>query len=58
MLILSRNIGESLVIDNDIKVTVLGVTRNQVRLGTSAPKDVDVHREEIFLKIQAEKGNS
>jgi len=52
MLILSRHIGESLIIDKKIKVTILGVRRGQIRVGIEAPKDVDVHREEIFVKIQ------
>lgn len=55
MLILSRNIGSSIIIGDDIKVTVLGVKGNQVRIGVDAPKDVAVHREEIFEKIQQEK---
>lgn len=55
MLVLSRNIGSSIVIGDNIVVTVLGVNRgNQIRLGIEAPKDVSVHREEIFMKIQAE----
>jgi len=55
LLILSRNIGSSIIIGDDIKVTVLGVKGNQVRIGVDAPKDVAVHREEIFEKIQQEK---
>ena len=54
MLILTRRISESIMIGDDVKITVLGVKGNQVRLGIDAPKDVSVHREEIFLRIQAE----
>lgn len=54
MLILTRRVGETIVIGNSIQVTVLGVKGNQVRLGISAPKDVAVHREEIFERIQRE----
>ena len=55
MLILTRRIGESLMIGDNINVTVLGIRGNQVRIGVNAPKDVAVHREEIFEKIQNEK---
>lgn len=55
MLILTRRIGETLVIGDDVNITVLGVKGNQVRLGINAPKDVSVHREEIYLRIQQEK---
>ena len=54
MLILTRRVGETLIIDDKIKVTVLGVRGHQVRLGIDAPKDVVVHREEIHAKIQGE----
>ena len=56
MLILTRRVGETLVVGDDITVTVLGVKGNQVRLGVNAPKDVTVHREEIYQRIQQEKG--
>ncbi len=55
MLILTRRVGESLMIGDDINVTVLGIRGNQVRLGVDAPKDVAVHREEIYERIQQEK---
>lgn len=55
MLILTRRIGETLIIGDDVNITVLGVKGNQVRLGINAPKDVSVHREEIYLRILQEK---
>ncbi len=55
MLILTRRVGETLVIGDDVTVTVLGVKGNQVRLGVNAPRDLPVHREEIYERIQQEK---
>lgn len=55
MLILTRRVGETLNIGDDITVTVLNVKGNQVRIGVNAPKDVTVHREEIYEKVQQEK---
>jgi carbon storage regulator len=52
MLILTRKTGESIKIGNDITVTVLSVKGNQIRLGIDAPKDVEVHRDEIFQRIK------
>lgn len=56
MLILTRRVGETLMIGDDVSVTVLGVKGNQVRIGVNAPKDVAVHREEIYERIQRELG--
>ena len=58
MLILTRRVGETVVIGEDISVTVLGVKGNQIRLGINAPKDVAVHRQEIFDRIQNESTDS
>jgi carbon storage regulator len=55
MLILTRRAGETVMIGSDITITVLGVKGNQVRLGINAPKDVAVHREEIYERIQSEQ---
>lgn len=55
VLILTRKVGESLVIGDDVSIVVLGVKGNQVRIGVDAPKSVSVHREEIYNKIQDEK---
>ena len=55
MLILTRRVGETLVIGDEVTVTVLGVKGNQVRIGVNSSKDVGVHREEIYQRIQMEK---
>ena len=55
MLILTRRVGETVMIGNDVTVTVLGVKGNQVRVGINAPKNVAVHREEIFERIKREQ---
>lgn len=55
MLILTRRVGETLMIGDEVSVTVLGVKGNQVRLGVNAPKDIAVHREEIYQRIQHER---
>jgi carbon storage regulator len=55
MLILTRRVGETLVIGDEVTVTVLGVNGNQVRIGVNAPKEVAVHREEIFERIKNEE---
>ncbi|CAL4322506.1 carbon storage regulator CsrA [Buchnera aphidicola] len=55
MLILTRRVGETLIIGNEITVTVLGVKGNQVRIGVNAPQKVSVHREEIYQQIKNEK---
>lgn len=55
MLILTRRAGETLMVGDDVTITVLGVKGNQVRIGVNAPKHVSVHREEIYQRIQREK---
>ncbi|AEI74827.1 Carbon storage regulator -like protein [Candidatus Moranella endobia PCVAL] len=55
MLILTRRVGENLIIGDKVTVTILGVKGNQVRIGVNAPKEVSVHREEIYHNMQTEK---
>jgi carbon storage regulator len=55
MLILTRRVGETLMIGDDVSISVLGVKGNQVRIGIDAPKEVAVHREEIYKRIKSEE---
>lgn len=57
MLILTRRVGETVVIGDEVTVTVLGIKGNQVRIGVKAPKNVAVHREEIFERIRVERSD-
>ncbi|MFL2552979.1 MAG: carbon storage regulator CsrA [Gammaproteobacteria bacterium] len=58
MLILTRRVGEALMVGDDTKIVVLGVKGSQIRLGINAPKDVKVHREEIYEKINEESSET
>lgn len=58
MLILTRRIGETLKIGDNIEVTILSLKGNQIRIGVNAPKDVEVHRSEVYDRIQKERGNT
>jgi carbon storage regulator len=55
MLILTRRVGETLMIGNDIAVTVVGIKASQIKLGIEAPKDVPVHREEVYIRVQKDQ---
>lgn len=55
MLVLSRRLDETLIIGDDIKIKILSISGNQIRIGIDAPKEISVHREEVYLRIQAEQ---
>ncbi|MBW3104647.1 MULTISPECIES: carbon storage regulator CsrA [Providencia] len=58
MLILTRRVSEEVMIGDDIKIKILGVKGNQVRIGVAAPEEVSVHREEIYQRVLAERNNA
>jgi carbon storage regulator len=58
LLILTRRISEAVIIGDDVTVTILGIKDRQIRLGINAPKEVSVHREEIYQRIQQERGKA
>ena len=58
MLILTRKIGETLMIGDKVTVTVMGMNGNQVRIGVNAPKDIEVHREEVYERVKAESAHT
>jgi carbon storage regulator len=58
MLVLSRRLGETLIIGDDVKITVLGISGNQVRIGIDAPKEVSIHREEVYNRIHEENAGN
>lgn len=58
MLVLTRRIGETIVVGDNVQVTILGLNGNQIRVGVNAPKDIPIHRQEIYERIQKEKGGT